>query len=195
MKREELKALLGDKADDAVIDKIMEMNGKDIQRHQDAATKAGNDLQAAKDQLIEANKQIDAFKEMKPEDLKKAAEDWKSKYDKAVADHADAEKKRLFDAALEKGLTEAKAKNVKTVTPLLDLNGLKYNEADGSLVGLKEQLEKIKADENNNFLFNLEDGDDAPPQIVTGGKTNSSGMDAFEAGLLKGARLDTKPKE
>ena len=47
MKREELKALLGDKADDAVIDKIMAMNGQDIEKHKNDATKAADDLKAA----------------------------------------------------------------------------------------------------------------------------------------------------
>lgn len=192
MRREELEKLGLSKEQ---IDFVMTENGKDIESQKSKTTTAEAELSNVKTQLVDANKQIDTFKGMKVEDIQKAAEDWKSKYDKAVSDHQESERKRLFDTALEKGLTEAKAKNVKTVTPLLDLNGLKYNEADGSLVGLKEQLEKIKSDENNSFLFNLEDGDDAPPQIVTGGKTNNSGMDAFEAGLLKGARLDTKPKE
>lgn len=188
MKREELKALLGDKADDATIDKIMEINGKDIKKHQDDATKAGNDLQAAQGQLSEANKQIEAFKDMKPEDLKKSADDWKAKYDKAIADHQESEKKRLFDGALEKGLAEAKAKNVKTVTPLLDLNGLKFNEADGSLIGLKEQLEKIKADEKNNFLF---DSEDKTPEIITGGNNKSVISDSIVEAARRGAGLST----
>ena len=193
MKREELKAL---GLTDEQIDKIMAENGKDIEKHKNDATKAADDLKAANDQLKAANDQISAFKEMKPEDLKKAADDWKAKYDQAVADHTAETQQRLFDSALEKGLTEAKAKNVKTIVPLLDLKGLTYNEADGSLIGLKEQLEKIKADEKNGFLFDAEDGDEPPPTIVTGSENSTSGkpMSKLEAAMFKGAGYQP-PKE
>lgn len=192
MKREELKTLLGDKAEDAVIDKIMAMNGQDIEKHKNDAAKAADDLKAANDQLKAANDQINAFKEMKPEDLKKAADDWKAKYDQAVEQHTNETKQRLFDTALEKGLTEAKAKNPLTIKPLLDLNSLKYNEADGSLVGLKDQLEKIKADEKNGFLFDVE-GDEAPPTIVTGSKGAPPKTDPVVAAARAAAGL-TDPK-
>jgi len=190
MKREELKSL---GLTDEQIDKVMAANGADIETHKSATTKANTDLQAAKDQLAEANKQIEAFKEMKPEDLKKAAEDYKSKYDKLVEDHAAETKQHQFDSALEKGLAEAKAKNPKALKGLLDLTNLKYNEADGSLVGLKEQIEKIKPE--NDYLFESAEDAEPTPEIVASAKTTPTKTSTFEAAMLKGAGLKAWPTE
>jgi len=196
MKREELKKLLGDAGTDEVLDKIMAMDGEDIEKHKNDATKAADDLKVANDQLKAANTQIEEFKKLDVEGVKKAADDWKAKYDQAIEQHTAETKQRLFDSALEKGLTEAKAKNVKTIVPLLDLKGLTYNEADGSIIGLKDQLEKIKADEKNGFLFDAEEGEEPPPTIVTGSESSTSGnpMSKLEAAMFKGAGYQP-PKE
>lgn len=191
MKREELKKLLGDGADEKVIDSIMALHGADLETHKNAAAKAGDDLKAVNDQLKAANDQINAFKEMKPEDLKKAADDWKAKYDQAVEQHTNETKQRNFDTALEKGLTEAKAKNPLTIKPLLDLANLKYNEADGSLVGLKEQIEKIKAEEKNGFLFDAEETQEPTPEIVAGTKGTPTKTDPVIAAAREAAGLTT----
>ncbi|NLY77321.1 MAG: hypothetical protein GX080_04430 [Tissierellia bacterium] len=47
-----------------------------------------------------------------------------------------------FDYALEKALTVAKARNIKAVKALLDLENLKL--ADDKILGLDEQLKKSK---------------------------------------------------
>lgn len=160
MKREELKALLGDKADDAVIDKIMAMNGQDIEKHKNDATKAADDLKAANDQLKAANEQINAFKEMNPEELKKAADDWKAKYDQAVEQHTAEAKQRLFDTALEKGLAEAKAKYQNEVRSHLNIEELK--DKDGNFIAERftEKIGKIKTDHAD--LFEAEEGEEPP---------------------------------
>ena len=60
------------------------------------------------------------------------------------------------DSAIESALTSAKARNTKAVRALLDEGKLVLNE-DGSLSGLKEQIEAVKKD--NAFLFDSSDDD------------------------------------
>lgn len=182
--------------EEAVAEKIIVLHGKDIESKKNDLVTKQQELDTVKGQMAEANKQIEAFKALKPEELQKAADEWKTKYETTVSEHAAAEKQRLFDAALEKGLSGANAKNPATVKPLLDLNGLKYNEADGSIIGLQEQLEKLKADEKNGFLFEAEEGENPPPTIVTGSESLTSGkpLSKLEAAMFKGAGLQP-PKE
>jgi uncharacterized protein YPO0396 len=58
--------------------------------------------------------------------------------------------------ALEKALTGAKAKNIKVVKPLLDLENVELLE-DGSIKDLDKQIQTLKESEESSFLFNTED--------------------------------------
>lgn len=153
MKTEFLKEL---KMEQDVIDKILAENGRDIE----AAKAKYADYDDVKKQLKEANKQISSFKEMDIDGIKKAADDWKEKAEKAESE-ADKKIEALqFDHALDGALSGAKAKNAKAVKALLNMDGLKYN--NGEVIGLNEQLEKIKSE--NDYLF---DSGEKPPRVVT----------------------------
>lgn len=56
--------------------------------------------------------------------------------------------------AIEGGLRDSKAKNVKAVMALLDMDKITYE--DGTLKGLNEQIETLKKAEDTSFLFNTE---------------------------------------
>ena len=71
MKREFLKEL---ELTDEVIDKIMAENGKDIEKHKTQAETVRAELDTVKGQLSEANKQIEGFKDLDVDGIKKAAE-------------------------------------------------------------------------------------------------------------------------
>jgi hypothetical protein len=94
-----------------------------------------------------------------------------------------------FDHALDGALSGAKAKNPKAVKALLSSDALKYNEADGSIVGLNEQLEKIKSE--NDYLF--ADAKE-PPKIIAGGNNQSVVGDLQLEAMRKGAGLPTPTK-
>ncbi len=102
-----------------------------------------------KEQLEAANKQIEGFKGLDIEGVKKAAEEWKTKAEKAEAEAKTRIETLQFDHALESALLGARAKNAKAVKALIDADALKLK--DGEIIGLSEQLEKLKAD--NDFLF------------------------------------------
>ena len=144
-----------------VIDKIMAENGKDIEGYKNQVSTLAAEKETLTTQLGEANTQIAAFKDLDVDGIKAAADDWKNKFETAEAKaKADIEKLK-FDHTLAAALSEAKAREPKAVAALLDMEGLKLN--NGEIVGLKDQLEKLKTDKD--FLFES----DAPaPSIVRG---------------------------
>lgn len=114
--------------------------------------------------LEERDKQLDALKDVKPEELK--AEIDRLKQDNKEKDEAHkAELTQLkLDVAVEAAITEAGGRNIKAVRALLNEVDLKLGE-DGKVVGLKEQLEKLTSDESSAFMFEMKTGGDEKPPI------------------------------
>ena len=167
MKTEFLKSL---NLSQEVIDKIMAENGKDIAVEQKKAEKVIRERDSYKlkaesleTQVNDANTEIQKFKDMDIDGIKKAADDWKETAEKAKADADKQISQMKFDYALSAALTGAKAKNAKAVKALLDMDGLKFNDNDGKIVGLDEQLAQIKTD--NDYLF---ESDEPTPEFVKG---------------------------
>ena len=185
MKREDLdKFELSKEA----IDQIMALNGKDIEAGKGRLTAAEQERDALKTQLAEANKQIESFKAMDVEAIKKSADEYKAKFEQAEADAKAKMDQLKFDHALDGALKEAKAKSAKAVKALINVEGLKLTD-DGVIVGLKEQLEKIKSE--NDYLFESET---KPPKVTTGGGTGKPPLagNGFLSALMKGAELTEK---
>lgn len=173
MKTEFLKSL---NLSQEVIDKIMAENGKDIAAEQKKADKIIQERDSYKlkaenleIQVNDANAEIQKFKDMDVEGIRQAADEWKEKAEKAEADANKQISEMKFDYALTAALTGAKAKNVKAVKALLDMEGLKLN--DDKIIGLDEQLSQIKAD--NDYLF---ESDTPTPTIVKGTNGGSGGI-------------------
>lgn len=82
--------------DKETVDKIVAEYGNDIQTEKDAA-------ETLRTQLSEANTQIEGFKSMDVETIKKSAEDWEAKFKQSEADRA-AFEHRTKVSGLVKGL-------------------------------------------------------------------------------------------
>lgn len=115
MKTEFLKSL---NLSQEVIDKIMAENGKDIAVEQKKAEKVIQERDSYKlkaesleTQVNDANTEIQKFKDMDIDGIKKAADDWKETAEKAKADADKQISQMKFDYALSAALTGAKAKN------------------------------------------------------------------------------------
>jgi predicted nucleic acid-binding Zn-ribbon protein len=182
MKREDLTKL--GLTDDAVIDAIMAANGKDIESHKAKLVTAQAELDGVKTQLTEAGTTIEGFKKLDVEGIKAAANEWKVKAEQAQADSVKQLSALKFDHALDGALTGAKARNAKAVKALLDMNNLKLNETDGSIIGLDDQLKKVK--ETSDYLF---ESDTPTPRIVVGGNNKSVMSDAVVDAARKAAGL------
>jgi len=184
MKREQIKKLLGENATDEIIDAIMKLHGDDIEANKTKLTEAETSRDQFKTQLDEANTAIEGFKKLNPEQLQKAADEWKTKYETAQTEATAQLAQVKFDHALEGALTGAKAKNPKAVKALLEMRNLKLNEADGSIIGLEDQLKAVK--EKNDYLF---ESNEPAPRFGGGGGNQPVMTDAFEAAMWKGAGL------
>lgn len=149
MKREMLKEL---GLTDEQIDKVMAENGSDIEKHKAAAETSKTELDGLKAQLAERDKQLKelqsgagdnaALKEQL-EALQLANKEQKAAFEQQMQD-------LRFQAALETELIKAEVVDADLVGVKLDKSKIKLND-DGTLAGLSEQLEGLKA--NYGFLF------------------------------------------
>jgi len=74
---------------------------------------------------------------------------------KAAKEKHEAELKQIqINNAVEKALLTAKAKNIKAVKALLNLETIKVDE-DGNIKGLDEQIKKLQQNEDSKFLFDI----------------------------------------
>lgn len=167
VKREFLREL---GIEDEVLDKIIIENGKDVQGLQAQIESLTADRDGLREQLAAANEQIEGFKELDVDGIKAKADEWKQKAEQAERELDERIADIQFDHALEKQLAGAKARDAGIIMGLLDREGLKLTD-DGKILGLEEQLSKIK--EEKGFLFESED--EGMPQIVRGGTGGGGG--------------------
>lgn len=157
MKRDWLKELGLEKE---VIDKIMDENGKDIEsakgKKDDYESKI-KELEEERDKLNDTIKERDEqLKTLKDsagdnEELKKQIEKLQDD-NKAANDAHEKEMSALKKShAIEAALISAKAKAVKAVMPYIDFD--KVSVDGDNLVGLTEQIDKLKEGEDTKFLF------------------------------------------
>lgn len=171
MKREFLKELGLEKE---AVEQIMAEHGKDVEGLKQQISTLETEKENLSGQLAEANQQMEDFKGMDIEGIQRAAEEWKTKAEAAEAKaKADVEKLQ-FEYALNTALAGAKAREPKAVAALLDMDGLKLN--GNKIVGLKDQLEKLKTEKD--FLF---ENDEKTPQIIRG--TTGSASDEDDAAI------------
>lgn len=112
------------------------------------------ELKQAKDQVKERDSQLEELKKTAgdSEELKKQIETLQND-NKAKDDAHAAEIKQLkIDAAVDKALNDAKAKNLKAVKALLDLSKAELAE-DGTIKGLDSQIKALTEAEESKFMF------------------------------------------
>lgn len=139
-------------------DSIMKINGDDIENAKGtAATEIKNlqtEVEGLKIQVGDRDKQLETLKASAGDnaDLKKQIEDLQTENATAKANHESELNQLKIDFAVEKALTGAKAKNIKAVKALLELNDAKLDK-DGNVKGLAEQIEKLTSGDDTKFLF------------------------------------------
>ncbi|MCX6082014.1 MAG: phage scaffolding protein [Chloroflexi bacterium] len=180
MKREDLKKL---GIEDSLVDSIMALHGTDIEKHKTDLATAQTELGSFKTQLTEAGATIEGFKKLDVDGIKAAADEWKTKAEKAASDGAATIASLKFDHALEKALADAKVKDSVAVRAHLKPDMLKLGE-DGAFIGLKEQLDPLKS--SKDYLF---ESDTPTPKIITGGNSKSILGDPMADAMRKAAGL------
>ena len=139
-------------------DSVMKINGDDIENAKGtAATEIKNlqtEVEGLKTQVGDRDKQLETLKASAGDnaDLKKQIEDLQTENATAKATHESELNQLKIDFAVEKALTGAKAKNIRAVKALLELDDAKLDK-DGNVKGLAEQIEKLTSSDDTKFLF------------------------------------------
>lgn len=127
--------------------------------------------------LKKRDQQLEELKKLNPEKLQEEINRLQEENKQAQKQYEEELNKIKLENAIEKALISAKAKNIKAVKALLDLEKIKLNGEE--LIGLKEQLDNLQKAEDSKFLFNI--ADEKPSfnfkGIKPGEKTDKSGTD------------------
>lgn len=142
------------------IDSIMAENGKDVE-------KARADYEDVKAQLETANATITDLKKNNVDNEK--LQNKVTEYETEITKLKDEAAKKDFNYRLEDALKGSKAKNLKALKALLDMDKVKL-EGD-KFTGLEEQLTALK--ESDAYLFDAEE--QQPPQLGGFKPTNTGG--------------------
>jgi hypothetical protein len=125
---------------------VLTLHTAELTTEQQKITDLSAELDTAKNSIAQLTEQVKTFDGVDVDGLKKAAADWETKYNADIA-------ALKLDKALELSLIGAKARDVGIVKGQIDTSTIKLGE-DGKLVGLSEQLDKLKTDKS--FLFEQE---------------------------------------
>ena len=121
------------------------------------------------------------------DEYKKQIEALNAQIAQAQKEHESQLLKMRLDTAIESSLQSAKAKNLKATRALLDESKLAFAE-DGSVTGLKEQIEAIQKD--NGFLFDIEQSNPRKPSWGSPQVDDHNQADTLEAQMYAAAGLD-----
>lgn len=142
--------------EEAAIDKIMAEHGKSIQRYKEAETELETKKQEVKDlenQLRERDKQLELLKSIDAQGLEEKIKELQTENEASKKAYEKRIKEIMFDHALDEELAKAKAKNLKAVKALIELESIEFK--DGVLKGAEEQIKTIKKE--NDYLFEKEE--------------------------------------
>lgn len=152
MKRDFLKNLgIEDKE---IIDKILDENSADIGRAKGELDTYKTQVTDLQNQLSAKDNEITTLKEEagKVEGLNQQISQLTADKNQLTNDLNTKVSAIQKSHAIESGVRDAKAKNVKAVMALLDMEKISY--AEGELSGLTEQLDSLQKGEDTSFLFN-----------------------------------------
>ena len=118
------------------------------------------------DSLKERDEQLETLKNSTGDvaGLKKEIEKLQTENGKKDEKHAAEIKALKIQTALDAALTAAKAKNVKAVTALLDLDDADLAK-DGTIKGLDSQIKKLVESEDTSFLFDPAETEPTKPTV------------------------------
>ena len=175
MKREFVEELLKDKVsgDDlkAVVDAVMDENGKDIENAKKTLTAEKEKLE---DQLNTTKEALKKFDGVDADGLKNQIADLEKQLKDKDDEHAQKLADMEFDSALDEAIRTAGGKNSKAVKALLDVDTLKSskNQQDD----IKAALEAMKKD--SDYLFDSKEPIKNPTGPTGGGGGSTDSMTA-----------------
>lgn len=165
-----------------VIDQIMAENGKDIELEKGKAKDLQTQLDTANKTIKERDTQLETLKNSpdNPETLRQQIQKLQDDNKAAKEAHEKEIKELKVSTALEKALSDAKAKNAKAVKALLDLGDDVELADDGTIKGLDDKIKGLK--KSDAYLF-----DDTKPSTTIKGAnpTNTNPNNPTDPGSKK----------
>lgn len=155
MKREFLEGLNLNKE---AIDSIMTEYGKTTQSLRD-------ERDTLKSQLNDANNEIQSYKDMDIESIKKSADDWKTKYEEMEANQKAEKEKSIREARTNAFFNDVKfaSESAKAgVISQFNQKDFKYDEESQKFLGASEWLNDLKEKDSGAFLSDV-----ANPKFTT----------------------------
>lgn len=156
MKRDFLKNLGIEDKD--IIDKILDENSADIGRAKGELDTYKNKVTELEGELTTKNNEISTLKNQVGDT--KALNEKITKLEGEKNDALNQLNTKVSEIqkahAIEGSVRDAKAKNVKAVVALLDMDKITYE--NGELSGISEQLDALKSGEDSSFLFGESQG-------------------------------------
>lgn len=148
-----LKTILGDAYTDEIDKKVSEEIGKAFVARADFNT-LNTEKKALANTVKERDLQLEMLKASSGdvEELKTQIATLQTENQTAAQAHEDEIKRIKIDTAVELALAAAKAKNIKAVKALLDLEKAGLDE-NGAVKGLSDQIKKLVEAPDSGFLF------------------------------------------
>ena len=150
--------------------KAVAENYKTVAEHEKKVNKLTADLTAATERAEAAETTLKGFEGKDFDAITRERDEWKRKHDETVANHQKEAEEREFNEVLSVAITEAKGRNAKAITAMLDLDklrGSKNQEKD-----IKAALDSLRTE--SGYLF---DDNGGKPQFTQPNNTagNTSG--------------------
>lgn len=178
--------------DEESLEKVMTLHGQEVQGLNDKVSQKEsklNELQSTVDSYKEDNKQKDnELKDLQEkakngDDLQQTISDLRQ-----ANEHREKERQKeindlKFNHNLENKLRDVGARNVKAVRALLDSENLKFNDEENEVIGLQDQLEKLR--ESDSYLFADSTNSDSQAQSSQQQQQQSQSQ-SYNAGNKKG---------
>lgn len=160
------------------IKNIITEHGKSIKVETDKVkTNLSNEINTLKTQIEDANKEIQSYKDMDIESIKKSATDWETKYKELEESQKVEKEKSIRNERTNAFFNDVKfaSESAKAgVIAQFNEKDFKYDEQTGKFQGATEWLEELKKNDVGAFQSEV-----ATPKFTTGvsSPTNSSSMD------------------
>lgn len=136
-----------------------------------------------KTQIEDANKEIQSYKDMDIDSIKKSADDWKTKYEEMEANQKAEREKSIRNERTNAFFNDVKfaSESAKAgVIAQFNEKDFKYDEETGKFQGASEWLEELKTKDTGAFLSNV-----ANPKFTTNptAPTNAGTHDEIRAAM------------
>ena len=174
------ETLQGIGLNDEQIRSVMAEYGKEINPLKQAQASAEQERDSLKAQLEDVNGQLSEAQKnsKKGSELQGQLKDLQKQFDDSKAKAEAQLQATKKDYEIAAALSKAGAKNDKAVKALLDTEKVNFDD-NGKLIGLSEQLEAVKKD--NDFLFADANESNPKPTITSKGNPNPDGGNGNKA--------------